>query len=425
MKPGSTKILHISSSDSGGAGKAALRLCLAQRTAGWDARLLVLNKTGDSPAVEQFYPRGGLKAKIVREVRIRLARRRNRKPGNHAVQPDYPFSSWDSPYRGDLEQHLQQADIIHLHWVAGFLHLPSLLIPTLATKPIIWTLHDFSPITGGCHYPASCEKFISGCHSCPVLSSSQQHDRSTIGWRRRQAIFADIGNRLQFTAPSEWLVGQAEKSGVLDGHKVHLLRNTLDLNCFQPRDSLTCRRLLNLPEDRPIVLFVADKANDLRKGGDWIEPIVTEIRLNMDCHFASVGSRSAIVNLSDYTPFGAIHDDRLMALIYAAADVFLLPSRDDNLPNTAIEALATGTPVVCFANGGAPELLDDPVCGRIVPTGDIHAMARGAVEMMPEANPSADARLSRRAHVEAKISPASVIEACRTVYQQHGSQTLP
>lgn len=416
MKSDDTRILHLSYSDSGGAGKAALRLCQAQRSAGWNARLLVLNKTGDSEAVEQFYPRGGLRAKLVREVRIRVARRHNRKPGCHAIQEDYPFSSWDSPYRSDLEEHLRRADIIHLHWVAGFLHLPSLLKPSLDRKPIIWTLHDLSPITGGCHYPATCDKFVTGCKACPVLGSSRQHDRSTIGWQRRRQIFAGLGSRLQFTAPSEWLVGEAGRSGVLDGHPVHLLRNTLDLDSFHPRDRLACRRLLNLPEDSRIVLFVADKANDLRKGGDRIEGIVTDIRRRTNCHFASVGSGSPFAGLSDFTPFGAIRDDRLLALIYAAADVFLLPSRDDNLPNTAIEALATGTPVVCFANGGAPELLKDPASGRVVPPGDNPAMAQAAVDLISEAPSDGRLRSSRKATLEAMIAPAVVLEKCRGIY---------
>lgn len=420
MNPDRAKILHLSYSDSGGAGKAALRLCQAQRAAGWDAHLLVLNKTGDSAAVEQFQPGGGLPAKILREVRIRLARRRSRRPGCRAIQADYPFSSCDSPYRGDLEQHLHRADIIHLHWVAGLLHLPTLLRPALATKPIIWTLHDFTPITGGCHYPAACAKFATGCNRCPILGSSQLRDRSSTGWQLRRKIFAAIGCRLQFTAPSAWLVAKAEKSGVLNGQRFHLLRNTLDLECFQPHQRSTCRRLLNLPQDRRIVLFVADKANDRRKGGDRIEEVVGDIRSRINCHFASVGSGSGFPGLTDYTPFGAIRDDRLLAMIYAAADVFLLPSRDDNLPNTAIEALASGTPVVCFASGGAPELLQQPTSGRVVPPGDVAAMAQAAVDIMAETTADDHHRSSRRAAVEAMIAPASVLEACRKIYDSAG-----
>lgn len=384
--PGDQRILHVSFTDKAGAGKAALRLCLAQIETGMNAHMLVAHKAGYASAVEPFYPQPGLLPRFLREVRGRALRRKIRAVQEKETRSGYLFSPEGSSYRDDLIEALAESDVIHLHWVARFLFLPLLTDPKLRDKRIVWTLHDFHPITGGCHYPGACERYMSGCGHCPLLKGDKANDLSHFAWQTRHKTFAALGDHLTFVAPSAWLAGQAEQSGVTGGRKVHVVSNPLDLDCFRPLERSHCRRLLGLPEDRPLVLFVSDRPEDQRKGGDLIRTILRLIREGIGAHFVSVGSESAFKDISDQSPLGMITDDRLLAIIYAAADVFLLPSRDDNLPNTAIEALACGTPVVCFDAGGAPELVKTGHNGAVVPPGDTATMATATIELLNEAS---------------------------------------
>lgn len=417
------KVLHLGQTDTGGAGKAALRLCLAQRQAGWDSSMLVLAKRGHSLAVKQFYPRGGWLHRLVREFRIRNTRGKMRRSGAHKTRPGYPFSPWSSAYRSDLEKAIARADIIHLHWVAGFLHFPSLNSPLLADKTLVWTLHDFYPVTGGCHYPGDCDRFQEGCGCCPVLDSNRKVDLATIGWHMRRNVYAGIGENLIFTAPSNWLVKQAARSGVVGSHKVELLRNTLDMDYFRPHERNACRKMLGLPADRPLVLFVSDQPDDLRKGGDLIKPVLHNIRQGLSAHFVSVGKDNAFPDISDHTALGAIADDRLLGLVYAAADVFILPSRDDNLPNTVIEALSCGTPVVCFSAGGAPEMLVNGQNGAVVDRLDPGAMAEAVIALVDEKE-SAHIRNTCRANAEAQVGSTVVLDRCQHIYNSIASADI-
>lgn len=408
----SRHILHLSHSDSGGAGKAALRLCQAQRAHGLDAKLLVLHKSTSLACIELFYPRPGFLPRLRREY----ARHRSG-PALDTTQTSsgYPYSEATSPYRDDLAAHLAQADIIHLHWTAGFLHLPILTHPALAEKRFIWTLHDFQPVTGGCHYPRDCTRHTQGCGECPLLLQRSPNDSSAQTSRLRQIIYQQLGSRLSFAAPSAWLAQQASQSSALGGRTVHVLRNPLDLDCFQPRDHTLCRQILDLPTDQPLVLFVADQPGDHRKGGDLIPDILKAIRQHLPVHFASVGAENPFPGLENHTPLGSIADDRLLALIYAAADCFLLPSRQDNMPNTVIESLACGTPVACFNIGGAPELVCNGQTGQLADAITPESLAQAALTILKHPAP-ASLHHQCRLIAQNQISPNRITEQSLHLY---------
>lgn len=409
------KILHLSFSDSGGAGKAALRLCSAQASAGMDASMLVASQNTHSKLVNAFYPNPGAVARLQRELRNRTFRNKIHAIKDSQKRSGYPYSPEGSPHRNDLVDTLAKADVIHLHWVARFLFLPLLNSPQLADKRFIWTLHDFHPVTGGCHYPGSCERYTSGCGQCPLLEGNDENDLSSAEWNLRQKTFAELGDRLDFVAPSAWLARKAEQSGVTGGRRVHVIRNPLDLDCFRPHAPEVCHQLLGLPNDRPLVLFVSDSPEDQRKGGDLIRDIISKIREGINAHFVSVGSERAFSDISDHTPLGMIADDRLLAMIYAAADVFLMPSRDDNLPNTVIESLSCGTPVVCFDVGGAPELIEDGSNGARVPLGDTESMAMRVVKLLKD--PSLERiRLNCRKTAENAVAPDTIARQYQAIY---------
>jgi len=297
-------------------------------------------------------------------------------------------------------------DVVNLHWV-GFGFMPLASIRNIRS-PIVWTLHDMWPFTGGCHYPdLSCSHYEQSCGACPLLSSSDEHDVSSRLWQQRWKTLQGIN--LTIVSPSRWLAGCAGQSSLLGGKRVEVIPNGIDTDLFRPIEKGAARRFFGLPQDKKVILFGAvEAARDPRKGF----PALVQALGTLQASFGAeeivavlFGSSHIPEGMGGHLPircFGIIGDDRQLSALYAAADLFIAPSVQDNLPNTILEAMACGTPCVAFSSGGIPDLVQHGRTGSLCPVDDPEAFAGEIARLLkaPELLAAMGAEARKRAVAE-------------------------
>lgn len=285
-------------------------------------------------------------------------------------------------------------DLLHLHNLHGYyLHVGELFRWLKSTGiPAVWTLHDCWAFTGHCAYfdYAACSRWRKGCHDCPqrrAYPASLLADRSAANWRDKRELFT--GGRITLAAPSRWLAELVGES-FLGGYPCRVLPNGVDLSLFRPcgeRDSV--RRRLGVPTGGRLYLAAAN-VWEPRKGLSFLKqslPLLEEGE-----QLAVVGAAPRELSAPAVCLPRADRAEELAAL-YSAADVFLNPTLEDNLPTVNLEALACGTPVAAFASGGCPETVDEQT-GRVCVRGDTNALLAAAREL------AAGGEAVRRACVE-------------------------
>ena len=381
--------LHVAvvttANGSGGAGRAANRLHHAFRThEKLRSTMLVApgrNVTGD-PAVETVdlarIPGLGIRSRWTEGRRL-LANRwryRFRPKGFEPFQDDRTLDG------EALLPHLDDIDVTHLHWVTRFLSIE--IIPKLAKRtPLLWTLHDMLPFTGGCHYDHGCGRWLEGCGACPQLGSTKQDDVSAETWRRKQEALASIpDHRLCFVTPSRWLRDQLQASPLLQRFSVNVIPNTIDLERYRPRDRQATRTELGLPLDRKLLLFAAADLASTRKGGQFLQRAMARLSDVAAVDLVAVGAGRMPIDHPRLHRLGPVDDEEYLAKIFAACDLFVLPSLQDNLPNTMLEALASATPVVAFDVGGIPDFVRPNETGALAPGEDGEALGEAAKALL-------------------------------------------
>ncbi len=298
-------------------------------------------------------------------------------------------------------------DLINLHWVnAGFLQIESL---AKFHRPIVWTLHDMWAFTGGCHYTQDCDRYTQDCGQCPQLGSARDRDLSRWIWQRKAKAWRQLN--LTLVSPSRWLAQAAATSPLFHNTRIEVIPNGLDTQVYRPIAKSTARELLHLPQDKHLVLFGAINAiSDKRKGAQLLQATLQILQQQLGhaaLELVIFGAMPPAVPVDYGFPthyLGRLSDDLSLALIYAAADVFVQPSTQDNLPNTIMEALSCGVPCVGFNIGGIPDLIDHHVNGYLAQPFDVHDLAQGIAWTL--ADPERYTQLARqsRQKVEANFS---------------------
>jgi glycosyltransferase involved in cell wall biosynthesis len=360
------KILHVSTFDRiNGASIAAYRLHRALLEADVDSAMWVQNKVTSDPTVvgpgKGLGKYWSLARPWIDGLPLLPAK---------AFRDSYSSLSWlprwqNGPVRDE------KPDVLHLHWVQGGF-IPVGLLRKLARQagrsiPIVWTFHDEWAFSGLRHYPPfPGEENPSGLY--------QRWDEKARTRKRKSYA----GLNLTAVAPSQWMAKQAESSSVWSGHRMEILANPIDTSVFHPVEKPVARRLLKLPQELPLVLFGSEAGvGDPRKGFDLLRTACRTV--------AAQGKKFGLVCFGNGSPgdlgdipcfsLGWLHDDASLALAYSAADIVVLPSRQDNLPNTGVEAAACGRPVVSFAIGGIPDIVEDRESGFLCPEEDTGALA--------------------------------------------------
>jgi glycosyltransferase involved in cell wall biosynthesis len=341
--------------------------------------MYVARKRGADPSVVAFQPRSEPMVRVARRLRRRRIERDYRPYRSLQVVGSGKFSDDRTPYGSEPAAQLPPADVVNLHWTADFIDVGEFLGALVPSLPVFWTLHDMNLFTGGCHYDRECGRHRSGCGRCPNLGSTKEKDLSREIWERKERVFGRLAaDRLHIVTPSRWLAAEAEASALFRGRfPVTVIPYGLDTDLFTPRDYRAAREILGLPVDARVVLFVAHSVGWQRKGFPLLLESLGLLGDLPGLHLMALGAGQA----SHEVPVPSLHlgfveNERLVSMIYSAADVFVIPSVQDNLPNTVQEAMACGTPVVGFDAGGVPDMVRDGVTGRLASVGDPRDLAR-------------------------------------------------
>jgi glycosyltransferase involved in cell wall biosynthesis len=355
------KIVHLNTYEgNGGAGRACLRLNNALNISGASSEVMVFYHFKESKETGTFSKSLFQKARAIFNI---IAERYLVKL--YAKNLKTPFSlSW---FGRNVIKHrsLKEADIIHVHWINhGFLSPKFLAKLDELEKPIVWTFHDSNAFTGGCHVRYACENFHKECGFCPLLKNSGKNDVSHRTWLRKSIAYAALNCHI--VAPSNWMADSVKMSSLMGFRPVTVIPNTIETNVFKPYVKSEAKKMLKIPTDKFVMMsgFMPSK-NDKHKGTSYLIDALNDLAnrpgINKDkmelVIFGNKDNADMPVFPFKTTFLGAINNDSHLAKCYSAADVFITPSLEDNLPNTVMESLSCATPVVAFKTGGIPDMV--------------------------------------------------------------------
>jgi glycosyltransferase involved in cell wall biosynthesis len=382
----SMKVVHLSTYDTvGGAGRAAYRLHTGLRQAGIRSCMFVREARTRDNSVITFEPTSTFLGRIERRLRREQIQRKLHRSVHTKNERFEPFRIDRSEYGTDLVSQLPAFDVVNLHWVADFVDYPSFFEPMSTVKRIVWTLHDMNAFTGGCHYDLGCGRYLSRCAQCPQLQSQELNDLSSQIWDRKKALFDRLPpDRLHIAAPSSWLADEVKRSPVLNRFPVSVIPYGVDLKDFAPRNKQSARDVFGIPQQAKVVLFVADGLPLFRKGFETLIESLERIAPRIpNLYLVGVGHHSPPSSLRvPYINLGYVNNDRLLSNIYSAADVLVIPSVQDNLPNTVLESMACGTPTIGFAVGGIPDMIQHGKTGLLVEPYNTSAFGVAVTELL-------------------------------------------
>ena len=383
------RIVHISTYDiQGGAALAAYRLHRGLRQIGENCRMLVMHKASADDMVSPVFSKEQTEAKDEHFFLSTVIQ-------NHYIdshRTDISNTIFTLPYPGyDLASlsPVQEADIINLHWVACYQSPVTLQRLFQLSKPVVWTLHDQWAFTGGCHYAAGCEKYRHDCAFCPQLTDDP-FNLPAANLKDKLTLFA--GANLTIVTPSHWLASCVRESTLFKNHRVEVIPYSLETEVYRPLIKEGARKELGLPTEAFLLLFGATEGAEKRKGYQELlaavgyalkEPgfkgLVENGRFKIVCFGNQSGEKNSELPIIS---LGFLDTPEKIRSAYAAADLFILPSQEDNLPNTMLEALSCATPVLAFAVGGIPDIIEDGINGRLIPADDIPQLARAILSFV-------------------------------------------
>lgn len=333
------KVLHINTIDTGGAAIAARRLHVLLLKKGIDSKILFLQRSGKSQIPESYYLQDAFGQFKFQQL-IRLNKLLNRK--RTFLKPELYFNGPESLF--DISKHplFEWADVVHLHWVVKMLDWKKVF--SHKDKSFVWTLHDMNPFTGGEHYQTG--------YNGEFSNVSKKH----IEIKKRA-----LNNcKIKIVSPSQWLGDLARQSEVFSDKNIYVIRNPIDTTVFKP---LNINRHTSDSHSPKNILFVAENPHDERKGFK----LLLKALENMDpkeFRLSVLGNKKHVESVFPNAFFyDTMHNEEKLVEIYNQADLFVIPSLEDNLPNTVSESLLCGTPVVGLSIGGIKEMIDDGVDG--------------------------------------------------------------
>jgi glycosyltransferase involved in cell wall biosynthesis len=408
------RVALVSSHDiEGGASRAAHRLQTALRAASIDSTMVVGEKRSMDGHVIGPLGKFGKGLSLLRPEldRLPLLFYPRKKYGAWSI-------SWIPNNLGKRVSRLHP-DLVHLHWVGfGFMSLCELRRFQL---PVIWTLHDMWPFTGGCHYTGQCTGYERACGRCPQLSSSLRYDLSSWVHSRKTRLWRDVP--LTVVCPSRWLAERAKASSLFADARIEVISNAIDTTIYKPLEKRIAREILNLPREGRIIMFAAiDGRAEERKGYPHLQEALQVYCAESESD--NVSLLVAGVSEPDQNEFplparylGRVFDDVTMAAAYSAADVFVSPSVEENLSNTVMEAMACGTPCVSFHLGGFPDLIDDRLSGYLATPFSVLDLAAGISWVLSDSSRHQSLSLAAREKVVRDFDAASIARRHSDLYR--------
>ena len=417
------RILHINTFDvRGGAARAAHRLHKSLLSAGADSTYFVQHRRIPDDTVRPFIPDPSPAAVAYRTQR--KAQRDAAYAAYAATRSPYLETFSQESVDGDENFFIQRprADIINLHWISSFVDYHLFFTPERTDVPVVWTLHDMNPLTGGCHFDDGCDRFKTHCGACPLLGSTQEHDLSWRVFEEKAKIFANWpADALHIVGPSRWTEKTANESALFGKFASTWIPHSIDIDAFKPVDKFKARATLGLPLHAKIVLFISHKTEIPRKGLRELVQALSLLPDTKDLLLLVVGDttrpqdfaapfRTAFVNY--------LGDDNLVSALYSAVDVTAVPSKQDVGPLTMLESMACGTPVVGFDIGGVPDMVVEGETGFLAPAGNVPAFSAAFSAALSDADRLKDYGVKGRALVEQQYAPGVQAAAYLTLYER-------
>jgi glycosyltransferase involved in cell wall biosynthesis len=354
------------------------RLHVGLKNANVDSKILCKAKTpdfADSVAIPPSRPMQRLAESLVSRITVPF--------GLQDIHCLSSFNIKDS-------QAYRDADILNFHGLQGgffnYLALPSLT----ADKPGVLTLHDMWPFTGHCSISYDCERWRTGCGHCPYLDVSPpvERDATRIEWKLKN--WAYKRSKLAVITLSTCRTEQVKQS-MLNRFPIHQIPNGIDTKTYQPLDGEHCRSLLGLPPKKYVLLFASAKLHQFNKGGDLLVKALQKFpgTLKRETVLLTLGHHGeALADAVDMQTvnLGYVGSDRLKAIIYSAADLFVLPTRAESLPLVLQESMACGTPLVSFRVGGVPDVVRPGITGYLAEPEDAQDFRSGIVQLLEDSS---------------------------------------
>jgi glycosyltransferase involved in cell wall biosynthesis len=369
------KILIVSYSDiNGGAARAAYRLHQSLLRQGVDSKMLVQDKGGDDCTVigpdSNFLKLLAKIRPVVDSIPVNFYKNRTQT----LFSPSWLGFNNMAKKINDLKP-----DIVHLHWICGgMIKLEEL---SKIRAPLVWSLHDMWPFTGGPHYDEDCGSYKKECGMCKILGSNKINDLSKKVFIRKKTTYKKIAN-LYIVGLSSWINNCSKASTLLKNRKHINLPNPIDVNIFKPLEKIIARSMYNLPINKKLILFGAmSSTTDLRKGfRELVKSLEDLDEQNVELVvFGSSrpkGKGQFPVKLK-VNYIGQLYDDVSLTALYNTADVMIAPSLQENLSNSIMESLSCGVPVVAFDIGGNKDMVTHMKNGYLATPFDTQDLKNG------------------------------------------------
>jgi glycosyltransferase involved in cell wall biosynthesis len=410
------KVNIISNSDNvGGAARAAYRLHRSLINNGIESRMRVLIKNSDDWTV--YGPKGKIK-KLVGLLRP---------PFGSMIQYALKTSNINSHSGNWLPSSLSKiinasdCDVVNMHWVAG----ETLSIEDIGriNKPLIWTIHDMWAFSGTEHHGeyGFDARWRSGYNKKNRPHNERGIDLNAIAWKRKIKSFQ---NDIQIVAPSQWLASCARGSKLFGNNIISVIPNPININIFRPYDMLLSKDILGLPIEKSIILFGAmGGGKDPNKGYDLLVNALQILSRNIDISHlicAIFGQSEPEIPLVLPIPIvwmGHLYDDYTLSLLYSASSVMVVPSRQENLPQTATEAQACACPVVAFNSTGLPDAVEHAKTGYLAKPYDCEDLAQGIQWVLEKESRRVSLSMASRERAICLWAPEKIVSQYLSVYQ--------
>jgi len=368
------RVIHLSTEDQYGAGRTAVRISDAVRYQGIDSDVYVIRHGMGSYGYEIHR---GVYEQIKAVIDIKRDEMKVAKYSERAL-----FNPAGGGIDFSKAEFIREADVINLHWVNyGVWSQKLMCLLAKLKKPIVWTMHDMWPFTGGCHCDENCGRYSKACGTCPVLQSNDVNDISAKSLSIKSKLYAQ--NNITFVGPSRWMTESANNSAVIRNNNLSCVNigNPISGDEFIPRDKNECFKLIRLNTKKKVILFGAVNAtSDRNKGFENLKKALSKLDRSKYLLLIFGGNIKGDFAGFETVSTGFISDDLHLSLIYNVADVFVAPSFQDNLPNTVMEALCCGVPVAAFNIGGMPDMIIPGENGYLAGPYDCDDLAGGIKE---------------------------------------------